>query len=90
MHHCADTVGYNFGQSVVWLVDPRFNVLLETVYGSSQPVIAPDQTEWNKSLYISPGIRWAYNFKSGCRLCRTSPYPSAPDRLRVKRGFFSI
>ena len=60
--------GYNFGQSFIWLAKPRFNVMLETVYSASQAVAAADKTQWNRSLFISPGIRWAYNFKNGLQI----------------------
>jgi hypothetical protein len=68
MHDRADTVGYNLGQSFIWLAHPRFHVLLETVYSSAQSVLGPDQTQWTKTLYLSPGIRWAYNFHSGLQI----------------------
>jgi len=64
----AFTSGYNFGQSFIWLAKPRFNVMLETVYSASQGVTAPDKTQWNRSLLMSPGIRWAYNFKNGLQI----------------------
>ena len=64
----AFSAGYNFGQSFIWLARPRFNVMLETVYSASQAVTAPDTTQWNRSLFISPGVRWAYNFKSGLQI----------------------
>ena len=88
VHHRADTIGYNFGQSVVWLVNPRFNVLLEAVYASAQSVIAPDQTEWNKSLYISPGIRWAYNFKSGLQIVPGLAMPIGAGPTAGEKGVF--
>jgi hypothetical protein len=64
----AFTAGYNFGQSFIWLAHPRFNVMLETVFASSQSVVATDKTEWNRSLFLSPGIRWAYNFENGLQI----------------------
>ena len=64
----AFSSGYNFGQSFIWLAKPRFNVMLETVFSASQGVVAPDKTQWNRSLFISPGIRWAYNFKNGLQI----------------------
>jgi hypothetical protein len=68
MNNRADTMGYNLGQSFIWMPHPRFNVLMETVYASAQSVVAPDLTQWNRSLYLSPGIRWAYNFKNGLQI----------------------
>ena len=70
------TFGYNFGQSFVWLAHPRFNVLLETVFNRSQQVTEPKSTEWTSGLLLSPGIRWAYNFKKGFKL-----FPVSPSRL---------
>jgi len=60
--------GYNLGQSFIWLAKPRFNVMLETVYSAAQAVTGPDKTQWNRTLFVSPGIRWAYNFKNGLQI----------------------
>jgi hypothetical protein len=64
----AFSAGYNLGQSFIWLAKPRFNVMLETVFASTQSVVDLDKTEWSRSLFISPGIRWAYNFKNGLQI----------------------
>ena len=64
----AATAGYNFGQSFIWLVHTRFNVMLETVFARSQTVVASNRTEWTSSLFLSPGIRWAHNFKNGLQI----------------------
>jgi len=41
---------------------------METVYASSQSVVGMARTEWSKSVFLSPGIRWSYNFKSGMQI----------------------
>ena len=64
----AGTAGYNFGQSFIWLVRSRFNVMLETVFVRSQVVVASNRTGWTSSLFLSPGVRWAYNFKNGLQI----------------------
>lgn len=64
----AATAGYNFGQSFIWLADARFNVMLETVFVRSQVVVDSNRTGWTSSLFLSPGIRWAYNFKNGLQI----------------------
>ena len=64
----ASAAGYNLGQSFIWLTNPRFNVMLETVFTNFQFVVARDKTEWSRSLFLSPGIRWAYNFKNGLQI----------------------
>jgi len=67
-HQRASSLGANLGQSVVWLVKPRFNALVETVWSSNPQVVAPGRTMPQYNLFISPGIRWAYNFKSGLQI----------------------
>ncbi len=64
----ASSAAYNLGQSLIWLVHTRFNVMLETVFIRSQAVVASDRTEWTNSLFLSPGIRWSYNFKNGLQI----------------------
>lgn len=64
----AFSAGYNFGQSVIWLAKPRFNVMLESIFTASQSVIGEDRTGWNRAAFISPGVRWAYNFKNGLQI----------------------
>jgi hypothetical protein len=64
----AFAAGYNFGQSFIWFPHRRFNVMLETVFAASQSVVARDKTEWSRSLYINPGIRWAFNFENGLQI----------------------
>jgi hypothetical protein len=64
----ASSAAYNLGQSFIWLVHPRFNVMLETVFIRSQTVVAPDHTDWTNSLFLSPGIRWSHNFKNGLQI----------------------
>ena len=59
---------FNLGQSFIWLVHPRFNVMLETVFARSQMVVASDRTQWTSSLLLSPGIRWSYNFENGLQV----------------------
>jgi hypothetical protein len=64
----AGTVGYNLGQSFIWLANPRFNVMLETVYNDNEGIAGPAKTQRSKDLLISPGVRWAYNFKNGLQI----------------------
>ena len=64
----AVTAGYNLGQSFVWLLRPRFNALLETTWASSQAVVSPSRVQSKQDLLLSPGVRWAYNFRSGLQI----------------------
>jgi hypothetical protein len=82
------TFGYNFGQSFVWLAKPRFNVLLETVFNRSQQVTAPKTTEWTSDLLLSPGIRWAYNFKNGLQIVPGVAIPFGVGPSSGEKGIF--
>ena len=84
----ATTFGYNLGQSFVWLAHPRFNVLLETVFNRSQQVTAPKAAEWTSSLLLSPGIRWAYNFKNGLQIVPGIGVPLGVGPSIGERGVF--
>jgi hypothetical protein len=64
----ASSAGYNLGQSFVWLAHRRFDVMLETVFFNTQQVIGHDKMAWDRSLYLNPGIRWAYNFENGLQI----------------------
>ena len=64
----ATTRAWTFGASVVWLLKPMFNVLLEALYQRAEDVTAPQRADDSKVVTISPGIRWAYNFSSGLQI----------------------
>jgi len=64
----AATSAVNLGQSIVWLAKPRMNFLLETLWTSSQQVIGSHKAERSQDLYVSPGIRWAYNLSHGLQV----------------------
>jgi len=64
----AATTGVNLGQSIVWLARPRMNFLLETLWTSSEQVAGPNKTERTQDLYVSPGVRWAYNLSRGLQI----------------------
>jgi hypothetical protein len=82
----AFTAGYNLGQSFIWLVHPRFNLMLETVFSSAQSVVAPGKTEWSRSLFLNPGIRWAYNFKNGLQIVPGIGVPVGAGPSAGERG----
>ena len=84
----ATASGYNLGQSIVWLARPRLNALLETSWTSSQGVVGEDQTENLRTLFLNPGIRWAYNFKSGLQIVPGISIPIGVGPSTGERGVF--
>lgn len=84
----ASATGYNLGQSFIWLAHSRFNVMLETVFANSQFVIARDKTEWARSLFLNPAIRWAYNFENGLQIVPGIGVPIGVGPSSGERGVF--
>ena len=76
------------GQSLIWLANPRFNVMLEFVHTRSQAVIGPDQTQAQTATYLSPGIRWAYNFPSGLQIVPGIAVPIGVGASRGEKAIF--
>jgi hypothetical protein len=52
-------VNFNLGASVIWLVRPSFNVVLEGVW-------LTDGTD--ETALLNPGLRWAFDFASGLQI----------------------
>jgi len=64
----ADTTGFNYGASLIYLVSENFNLMLEAA-GTSGDIVQPDSTKQNAStFYINPGVRFAINCKSGLQI----------------------
>lgn len=64
----ATTTSLALGQSVVWLVRPRFNALVETLWTRTQVVEAGGTTTSEDALVVVPGVRGAIDFASGLQI----------------------
>lgn len=84
----ATTYGYFLGASVIHQTHPRFNLMLETVFDSSQSVVAQDLAAFENSMIVSPGIRWAHNFESGLQIVPGIAFPV--EVARAGRGNWGI
>ena len=84
----ATAMGYNLGQSFVWLVRPRFNALLETTWIRSQGVVSRNRVESFHDLLLSPGVRWAYNFRSGLQIVPGIAIPVGLGPSAGEKGLF--
>jgi hypothetical protein len=83
----AGTNALNLGQSFVWLAGRRVNLLLETVYVHSQDVVSQGSTDTSGALYVSPGIRWSYDFKNGLQIVPGIAFPIGLGPSRGEHGF---
>ena len=87
-HLRASSVGYTVSQSFIFLANPRLNFLLETSVSNFQSVVGQGRTEWTKLRYISPGIRWAFNFKSGLQIVPGVAVPIGFGPSAGEKGLF--
>ncbi len=84
----AGTNGYNLGQSLVWLAHPRVNLLVETAYVKAQAVAGERTTETSDALFVSPGIRWSHDFKTGLQIVPGVAFPIGVGPSRGEHGVF--
>lgn len=81
--HEAHSTGFNAGQSVIWLASRTFQPLVELAWTRASAVVASGETESSSALYLSPGVRWAHNFKSGLQIV---PGVAIPIGIGPSRG----
>lgn len=64
----ADTLGYNLGASVIFALNRNAQLLVESVWTSTETVGAGGRTDREDAFYISPGARFAINCRSGLQI----------------------
>lgn len=84
----AHLIVYNFGQSFIWLVRPTFNLMLEFAYTSGEIVSGPNLKNPANSFYVSPGLRWAYNFSNGLQIVPGIAFPIGTGPSKGERAVF--
>jgi hypothetical protein len=84
----AAALGWNAGQSLVWTVLPAFNVLLEAVWARAEEVEGTGRVRGFQSFFLSPGVRWAWNFPSGLQVVPGVAVPIGAGPSRGERGVF--
>ena len=86
----ANLESWSVGQSVVWLASRRVNFLLEAVYSWQQEVAGNGTTNPARSAFVSPGMRWSYDFESGLQIVPGIAFPSASAPAGARRASSSI
>ena len=71
----ATTTGVFVGQSLVALLHPKLNFLVEAVWSQDEGVAGPDRTERARAFVIAPGIRGAIDFASGLQVVPGVAFP---------------
>jgi len=87
-HLHASSVGCTLSQSFIFLAHPRLNLLLETSASNFQTVVGEGRTEWSKLRYVSPGVRWVFNFRSGLQIVPGVGVPIGFGPSAGEKGLF--
>jgi len=85
----ANINAYTLGQSIVWLAGPKVNFLVETSWTRAQAVAGEGLTQSRDALLLSPGIRWAHDFKSGLKIVPGLAFPIGVGPSRGEHGVFA-
>ena len=64
----AATTSFNIGQSLIWLVRPTLNFMVELAWDSTEEILNGGQRNRAEGLTLAPGIRGAINFASGLQV----------------------
>jgi hypothetical protein len=62
--------------------------MMETFFLSAQKVVGSGKTEWSNTLFLNPGIRWAYNFKNGLQIVPGIAVPIGIGPSAGEKGVF--
>lgn len=85
----ANTYAVTAGQSVIYNVTRRVNVFLETVWVSTENVVAAGKTERANAVFLNPAVRWAYNFKNGTQIVPGLGIPVGVGPSQGEWGIFA-
>jgi hypothetical protein len=79
----SDQIVYNYGLSVILLINKNFNFMFEVVGNRTYQATTNMKTIITNSLFINPGFRYAFNFQSGLQIV---PGLAVPVGLGSSRG----
>lgn len=83
----ADTLGFNFGNSFIYLVSENFNLMLEAAWNSTESVQSDGTKTRGDTFFINPGMRGAINFESGLQIV---PGIAAPIGLGPSENEYGV
>ena len=62
------TASATAGASAIWAVDPRINLMVESLWSRSREVTLPGQGRWSSHAIVNPAVRWSFNYPSGLQI----------------------
>lgn len=84
----ADIFGYNLGAGLVLNAAKNVDLMLESIWTSNESVEAGGSTKRSDAFFISPGIRFAIDHKSGLQIVPGIAVPIGLGPSRDEVGVF--
>jgi hypothetical protein len=84
----VDSSAITLAQGLVWLARPRLNLLLETVWSSSETPVAGGGVAREESLVIAPGVRFALDLANGLQIVPGLAVPIGVGPSSGERSLF--
>lgn len=79
---------YTLGGSGIVRILPYFNLMLETVWSRQDEVVATGKMRASNSWTVLPGVRAAFNHRSGLQVVPGLGFPFGVGQSRGDRGLF--
>jgi hypothetical protein len=83
----ADLTGFNYGASLISIVNDDFNLMLEAVGNTNEAIGDGRRTRVEHSFFLNPGMRFAIDFASGLQIV---PGLSFPIGIGPSHGEFGV
>ena len=71
----ANTLGTNYGASLIYLATENFNLMLEAVRSTTELVQPDGSKQPDTTTFINPGVRFAQNYASGLQIVSGLSFP---------------
>ncbi|KAF0205931.1 MAG: hypothetical protein FD173_620 [Gallionellaceae bacterium] len=84
----ANTTGFNYGASLIYLTSENFNLMLEAVGITSEAVQPDGSKRQENTAFINPGVRFASNYSSGLQIVPGISMPIGIGPSAGKRNIF--
>ncbi len=84
----ADLTAWSMGQSFIWLARPNANAMLEFAFSSGETVAGPGRKGRVDAFFVSPGVRFALNFRNGLQIVPGLAFPIGVGPSKGERSVF--
>ena len=85
----AQLIDFTLGQSAIWLVHPRVNLMLEATLANLESFTGVGANRARSTgVTLAPGIRWSHDFASGLQIVPGLAFPIGFNANEGQRGVF--